>query len=85
MFLSQVSCDLWVERCHLQELSPQGQEVGAKPGQVLAYLLRYLLWIAQQLKDRKDILRSRQCHEGKSVHTLDKVLLGTTTIKYLLI
>lgn len=71
MFLSQISCNFWMERCHFQELGPQGQEVGAKPGKVLAYLFCYLLWIAQQLEERKDVLRSRQCHEGKSVYMLD--------------
>lgn len=31
----------------------------AKPGKVLAYLFCHLLWIAQQLKDRREIRRSR--------------------------
>lgn len=71
MLLSQISCDFWMECCHLQELGPQGQEVGAKPGEVLAYLFCYLLWVAQQLERRKGILRSRQWHDRKSVSMLD--------------
>lgn len=52
MFLSQISGDFWMESCHLQELGPQGQEVGAKPGKVLAYLFCYLLWITQHLEEK---------------------------------
>lgn len=77
MFLSQISCDFWMECCHLQELRPQGQEVGAKPGKVLAYLLCYLLRIAQQLKERKDFLRSRHYHEVKTVFVLSQLRTGT--------
>lgn len=79
MFLSQISCDFWMKCCHLQELGPQGQEVGAKPGEVLAYLFCYLLWVAQQLQGRKGFLRTRQWQDRKSVSLLDEVLLETKT------
>ena len=49
MLLGEISGHLGVQRHCVQELGPQGHQVGGQPGKILTYLLSYLLWIIQHL------------------------------------
>lgn len=53
MLLGEISGHLGVQRHCVQELGPQGHQVGGQPGKILTYLLSYLLWIIQHLGRQK--------------------------------
>lgn len=74
MFLGEIRGHLGVQ-CHcVQELGPQSHQVGGQPGEVLADLLSYLLWVIQHLGRQKGKSQGPLLQQAPAVFLLKALL-----------
>lgn len=58
----------------VQELGPESHQVGGEPGEVLTYLLGYLLWVVQHLGRQNSGSQGPPLHEATAAIILTILL-----------